>query len=126
MFSLGARRSLASEQLFALCFGLLAVMNICRGPDPLYDPSLRVADRNRARQVPSVLSVLAAKTVLCFAGLSRLNRLPHPLLRPFKVIGVNRLHPLASGRLLKRNTYILAPLLIGLLSLPVRAPRVHS
>src|SRR5262245_4821227 len=126
MFRLGARRSLASEQLFALCFGLLAVMNICRGPDPLYNPSLRVADRNRARQVPSVLSVLAAKTILLVEGLSCLDRLPHPLLHAFKVIRVNRLHPLASDRLLNRKAYILAPLLIGVINQPVRAAGVND
>src|SRR5262245_5139571 len=126
MFRLGARRLFAGEQLFALGFGLLAVMNICRGPDPLYDPSLRVADRNRARQVPSVLSVLAAKTELRVEGLSCLDRLHHPLPHAFKVIGVNRLHPLASGRLLNWNAYILAPLLISVINQPVRAASVND
>src|SRR5262249_22203102 len=69
MFRLGARRSFTSEQLFALGFGLLEVMNIGQGPDPLHDPSLRVADRRPARQVPAVLAVLAANAVL---GLERL------------------------------------------------------
>src|SRR5262245_12735390 len=126
MFRLSARRLFAGEQLFALGFGLLAVMNICRGPDPLYDPSLRVSDRNRARQVPSVLSVLAAKTVLLVEALSCLDRLPHSLLHAFKVIGVNRLHPLASDRLLNRKAYILAPLMIGVINHPVRAASVND
>src|SRR5262245_17611862 len=126
MFRLSARRLFAGEQFFALGFGLLAVMNICRGSDPLYDPSLRVADRNRARQVPSVLSVLAAKTALRVEGLPCLDRLPHPLLDAFKVIMVNRLHPLATDRLLNRKAYILAPLLIGVINQPVRAASVND
>src|SRR5262245_39638019 len=126
MFRLSASRLFAGEQLFALGFGLLAVMNICRGPDPLYDPSLRVADRNRARQVPSVLSILVAKTELRVEGLSCLDRLPHPLLHSFKVIGVNRFHPLASNGLLNRNAYILDPLLIGVINQPVRAASIND
>ena len=126
MFRLGARRLLASEQLFALGFGLLAVMNIGRGSDPLYDPSLLVADWNRARQVPAVLAVLAAKAVLGLKRLPCLARLHQPAPRAFTVVGVNRFHPLASDGLLHRNAYILDPPLIAIIHHPVRAAGVND
>src|SRR6266540_2875245 len=69
MFRLGARRPLASEQLFAFGFGLLEVMNIGRGPDPLHDLSPRVADRTPARQVPAELAVLSAEAGLALDNL---------------------------------------------------------
>src|SRR5262245_52174349 len=125
MFRLGARLSFASEQHFALGFGLLAVMNIGRGSDPLYNPSVRVADWNGARQVPAVLAVLAAKTVHGFEAPPCLARLPHPLLCAYKVVGVNRLHPLMSNGLLRRNSYILGPPLIAIIYFPVRAASVN-
>src|SRR5262249_59489647 len=90
MFRLGARRPLTSEQLFALGFGLLEVMNIGRGPDPLHDLSLHVADRTPARQVPAVLAVLAAKAVLGLKRLPCLAGLPQPAPCDFTVVGVNR------------------------------------
>jgi hypothetical protein len=48
------------------------------------------------------------------------------LLHAFKVIRVNRPHPLASGRLLHWNAYILDPLLIGVINQPVRAASVND
>src|SRR5262249_47963849 len=123
---IGARRSLTSEQLFALGFGLLAVMNIGRGPNPLQDPSLRVADWSPARQVPPVLAVLAAKAVLCLKRLPCLASLPQPAPRDFTVVGVNRLNPFGSEGLLHRNAYILDPLLIAVINQPVRPASVND
>src|SRR5262245_59555385 len=126
MFRLCARRSLASEQLFALGFGLLAVMNIGRGPDPLYDPPLLVADCSRARQIPAVLAVLAAKAVHGFKRLACPARLLQPPPGDFTVVGVNRLHPLASDGPLNRNPYIIHPSLIAIIYHPVRAASVND
>src|SRR5215813_13950873 len=126
MFRLGARRPLASEQLFALGFGLLEVMNIGRGPDPLHDLSLHVADRTPARQVPAVLAVLAAKAVLGLKRLPCLAGLPQLAPRAFTVIGVNRLNPLGSEGLLHRNAYILDPPLIAIIHQPIRAASVND
>src|SRR5262245_45603787 len=126
MFRLGARRSLANEQLFALGFGLLAVMNIGRCPDPLHDPSPLVADCCSARQVPAVLAVLAAKAVLDLEGLTCPARLLEPAPRDFTVVGVNRLHPLASDGLFNRNAYIIDPSLIAIIYHPVRAAGVND
>src|SRR5262245_54060165 len=126
MFRLGARRPLTSEQLFALGFGLLEVMNIGQGPDPLHDPSLLVADRTSARQVPAVLAVLAANAVLGLKRLPFLASLPQPAPRAITVVGVNRLHPLGSEGLLHRNAYILDPPLIAVIHQPVRAASVND
>src|SRR5262245_3998425 len=126
MFRLSARRSLAGEQLFALGFGRLAVMNIGRSPDPLHDPALLVADCSRARKVPAVLAVLAAKAVLDLERLTCPARLLEPAPRPFTVVGVNRLHPLASDGPLNRNAYIIDPSLIAIIDHPVRAAGVND
>src|SRR5262245_45849841 len=103
MFRLGARHSLSVEQLFALGFNLLAVMNVGRGPDPLYDTSLRVADWCSARQVPAVLAVFTAKAVLDLKRLPLLARLYQPFPRAFTIVRVNRLHPLVSDGLFHRD-----------------------
>src|SRR5215471_1792691 len=126
MFRLGARRSLANERLFALGFGPLEVMNIGRGPDPLHDPSLLVADRTPARQVPAVLAVLAAKAELGLKRLPCLAGLPQPAPRDFTVVGVNRLYPLGSEGLLNRNAHVLDPPLIAIIRQPVRAASVND
>jgi hypothetical protein len=60
MFRVGARRLLTGEQLLAFGFGLLAVMNICRGAAPLDDLAPPVTDGDRACQVPTILAVFAA------------------------------------------------------------------
>src|SRR5262245_36903254 len=109
MLRLGARRPLTIEQLFTLRFGLLAVMNIGRGPDPLYDLSLLVADWNPARQIPAILAVLAVKAVFGLKRLPCLAGLPQPAPRDFTVVWVNRLHPLASDGLLHRNAHVIDP-----------------
>src|SRR5262245_26101899 len=115
MIRRGARRLFAGEQLFALGFGLLAVVNVGRSSDPLYDLSLRVADRSPARQVPAVLAVLAAKAVLGLKRLPSLAGLPQPAPCAFPVVRVNRLYPLASDGLLHGNAYILDPPLIAII-----------
>src|SRR5262245_30625297 len=126
MFRLGARRPLANEQLFALGFDLLAVMDIGRGPDPFHDPSLLVANRTPARQVPAELAVLAAKSVLGLKRLPGLAGLPQPTPRDFTVVGVNRLYPFGSEGLLYRNAYILDPPLIAIIHQPVRPAGVND
>src|SRR5262245_40338675 len=126
MFRLSARRSLAGEQLFALGFGRLAVMNIGRSPDPLHNPAPLVADCSRARQVPAVLAVLAAKAVLDLERLTRPARLLEPASRVFTVVGVNRLHPLASDGLLNGNANIIDPALIAIIDHPIRGAGVND
>src|SRR4030095_4347610 len=126
MFRLGARRPLASEQLFAFGFGLVDVMNIGQGPDPLHAQSLRVADRTPARQVPAVLAVLAADAVLCLKWLPFLAGLPQPAPRAIAVVGMNRLNPFGSEGLLHRNSYVLDPPLIAIIHQPVRAAGVND
>src|SRR5262249_34699750 len=126
MFRLSARRLFAGEQLFALCFGLLAVMNICRGPDPLDDLFLLVADWHCARQVPAILAVFTAKTKLNVERLPGLDRL-YPLLPPaFAVVGMKRLRPADSQGSFQGDARILLPPFIDIIGHSVGAAGVND
>src|SRR5262245_12079596 len=123
---IGARPLLAGEQLLAFGFGLLAVMNICRGSAPLDDLAPPVTDWDRACQVPTILAVFAAKTELDLVKPPDLDRLcplpPHAL----KVVGMKRLHPSGSLGPLPGDACILFPSPIDIIDHSVGAAGVKD
>ena len=112
----------ALQQLDALLFGLLALVDIDQYHQPLLRAATGIVDRHAARQVPAILAVgRAAHAQFRFIGCARSACLPPGFYRLLAFVGMDLVHPFAVHALLEVEAAVFDPVLVDELRAAVAA-----